>query len=186
MRTITNALPAFLVASSGVGLAWLGYRVSAWLPIVLVGAFVGIGLTCQMIGRARLESDPVTGVRIMQWLGLWPFGLAIGAAALAIAAAVWLEPGENASVETKKLFAASVAGITAFLTAAWIKSAEEAADQWIGTPIKNAFQDVFRTRFDPESTPALAIFNDEWQGRGWATAADRRARAQAVAEGIGS
>jgi hypothetical protein len=142
------------------------------------------GVVAHAAGRQMVEKRPVAAVRVMEWRVLFPAALAAGGAGLAIGLGVWLEPGEDASVETKKLLAASVAALTAFLSAAWIKSAEEASEQWIGKPIAAAFSDVFRQRFRPNTEPANAIFDDAWQGRGWARATDRRARARAVEKGL--
>lgn len=186
MTAIKNALPGLVVAAGGAGLAWLGYRVWAWLPVVIVAVVALAGYLFHRVGRGRLATAPVRGAQLMQWRFLMPLALGAGAAGLLIALAVWFEPVEGTSTETKKLLAASLGALTAFLTAAWIKSGEEAAEQWIATPIKAAFQSVFATRFqsDPEGVPAQALFNDTWQGRGWKTTADRRARAVAVAAGL--
>jgi hypothetical protein len=48
--------------------------------------------------------------------------------------------GKDAPVEREKILAAAVASTGAFLTAAFIKGAEEADEKWVGARFKRLFQ----------------------------------------------
>lgn len=97
---------------------------------------------------------------------------------------VLLEPGSKASLETKKLFAAALGALTAFLTTALVTTADSTADSWIGQPTRTAFQAALQGRLQAGTDPANAAFDDQWRGRGWASMEDREERAKTIAAGL--
>lgn len=68
----------------------------------------------------------------------------------------------SASCSLSEVFSAAVATVGAFLVAAFVKSAEEADEKWVGARFKLRFQARFRDRFrrppgQPASDAELAL-----------------------------
>lgn len=180
MAALRTALPPFLVASGGVGLAWLGFNTIWLLPVLVIAATAGLAYSVFLAGKARTSRDPVGAIRLMAWRILLPGALAAGAAGLTIAVAVWLNAPKDASADTTKLLAASVAAFSGLFATLLVKDAESADDKWVATPIRRVFESKFHGRFSPESRPALATFAQTFEGMtGWGPEA-RRARAAAI------
>lgn len=180
MIDLRGALPALGVALAGVGLAWLGFKTIWVVPLVLVAGVAGISQALFLAGKARVKRSPTTAIRLMGSRLLVPGSLAAGAAGLLIAIAVTLNPGEDASAQTKELLTASVAALTGFFTTLFIKDAESADEKWVAAPIAAVFETAFAGTFEPESPGALAVFAGTFAGHtGWGPEA-RAARAQAV------
>ncbi|SRR6266545_451903 len=180
---LLKAIPGLLVALAGVGLAWLAFRQSLWLAAVIVAVPIAFGLGTFWWGKRLLaRHKPVEALKFMEWGVLVPGTVVAVVAGLLIGAGVFLEPAEGASVETKKLLAASLAAIGGFLTASFIKSGEEADAQWTGVLIKAAFEDVYRDSFPQGSDAWKALYTESWRGlTGWSRA-ERRRRAEIIAD----
>ncbi len=181
MSRLPAPAAALAVALIGVGLAWLAFKTHWLIPVAIVGLLAITTVAVSAAGRARIPHDPVRGVRLMAWRAVSLLLMAGSAAAVLIAIGVWLEPAKDASTETKKLLAASVAALTAFITALSIKKAENADEAWIAKGVKSAFEKEFRGRFAENSRGQRAVFEGSFEGNeGWGPSA-RRARADAVA-----
>lgn len=177
---ILKAAPALLVAAAGVALAWLAFRVALWIPAALVAVVIAVGTGQFWRGKRRLPEDPVGAVKLMEWFVLVPGTVVAVVSGVLIGSGVFLEPAANASVETKKLLAATSAAVGGFLTAAFVKSAEDADAEWVGEVVKAEFVKAYATRFAPGSNGAKALTSNISKGiSGWGRAA-RRLRAEAI------
>lgn len=100
---ILKAIPAFLVALAGVGLAWIAFRRSIWLAALLAALPIVIGLATFWWGNRLLtKRKPVDAVKFLEWGVLVPGTVVAVTSGLLIGAGVFLEPSKTASVETQK------------------------------------------------------------------------------------
>lgn len=158
-----------------------------WAPLAVVLAFVIalLGFVLDFLARRKLDGgDPVGFRRRLEWWLLVPFAIGAVAAAVAIVLAVEFNAGKDASVEREKILSAFVAALGAFLTAAFIKGAEEADDNWVGMRFKKLFQAHYNPKFkagEPTTDAELAVRSEAALGfSGWGRAARKR-RAEIVA-----
>jgi hypothetical protein len=180
---ILNAIPALLVAAAGVALAWVAFRQSIWLAALLAALPIVIGLATFWWGNRLLtKRKPVDAVKFLEWGVLVPGTVVAVTSGLLIGAGVFLEPSKTASVETQKLLAASLAAFGGFLTASFIKSAEDADAEWTGALVREAFLDGYGDSI-PNGTDAWkALHSGSWRGlSGWGKA-DRRRRAEIIGD----
>ena len=183
---IPSVLLVALSAGVGIGMAWLGFTTIWLIPIALLGLSALVAWALFRAGKARTKTDPQSAVRLMSVRLALGLLLAGGASALIIAISVWLGAPEKASAQTKELLTASVAALTALITAIFIKDAETADEAWVAKPVADAFQEAFKGEFDGGSRGQLAVFGGNFEGHdGWGYEA-RRARARAIAEAIGT
>lgn len=181
MAGLFKALPALLVAVAGVGLAWLGYEAHWAMSAVLVFSIVVIAEAIYRSGRAAVRSSPVSAIPRIEARILVFGAIAAGASALLIFVGVEFEPDKQASEQTKQLLAASAGALTAFITALWVKNAEEADEEWISSTVRADFHREFADVFPNDSPGANAVFAGDFGGEsGWGREA-RRVRAEAVA-----
>jgi hypothetical protein len=188
MSALLKAVPPLLVGLGGVGVALLWFYVSKPLAVAPPAAAVVLGLAAdQWTKRTLARDDPVAATKWIYGWALVPFAVAIGAAGAAIVLAVALDPGDKPPVKRKEVFSAAVAAVGAFLIAAFIKSADEADEKWVGSRFKKRFQARFRDRFPreqgkPASQAELAVLSEADLGfSGWGRAARSR-RAEIVAQ----
>jgi len=165
-----------------------------WLPLLILGIGIAIGYISDWYGRRQLPNHPVEAVQNMErWITVPVCVAAIVAGGL-IVLGVFLEPGQDASVQTKKLSAALAAAIAGFGTAAFIKSADEADKNWIANRIKTAFHEKYRlqgsdtppkdsVKYLQQDSDALLWVHAEHVGgiEGWERDA-RRKRAEELAK----
>lgn len=183
---ILRAVPALLVAVTGVALAWLAFRVTVWIALLLVALPIAIGWAQFWRGRRRLPANPVGAVKLMEWFVLVPGVVVAAVSGLLIGLGVFLEPAKEASLETKKLLAATSAALGGFLTAAFVKSAEDADAEWVGEIVKAELLKAYEERFDPGSDGAKALTSNVWRGlSGWGREARGR-RAEEIGRVLAS
>ncbi|MDQ3728435.1 MAG: hypothetical protein M3355_02485 [Actinomycetota bacterium] len=190
MSAAVKAAPALLIALVGAGLAYLWFEGGRAWPLLAVLALVVVGMVADRIGRSKVKGKNPAGA--MVWLELWVL-VPIALAALAVAFGIWVavefEPGKSTVVEDKKLQAAIVAAIVAFMTAVFVKSAEDVDGNLLAPRIRALFQEQLRAALqakNPAGQPSqaeLALESELWQGRGWGRS-DRRKRAEAIAAGL--
>lgn len=195
---IGEALPSLIVAVLGVASAWLFYTERSWVMFIVLGVLLATGLIVSWYGRRHLlPNSPVTAVRLMEARILVPFAFAALASGIAIILAVAFEPepAKNWDLETKKLMAATAAALTAFLTAGFIKSVEEADNNWVGEYAKDAFYNSYKRRkagqneervryFDAGSDGEMYVYADDFKSiKGWGRGA-RHDRARGVSEAL--
>lgn len=185
MKRLEPFIAPLVVGLGGVGLAALWFYVSALLAVAapIVVALVGLGI--DWFARRKLnDDDPVAAAK---WINGWvlvPLAIGASATAAAIVLAVEWNAGKDAPLEREKLFAAAIAAVGAFLTAAFIKGAEEADEKWVGARFKKLFQ----THYIPKLKPGQMADNVEKAVRaeaalgfsGWGRSA-RNQRAEIVA-----
>jgi hypothetical protein len=180
---ILKAIPALLVAVAGVALAWVAFRQSMWLAGLIAALPIVFGLAAYWRGNQLLtRRKPVDAVKYLEWGVLVPGAVVAVVSGLLIGAGVFLEPSGTASVETKKLLAASLAAIGGFLTASFIKSAEDTDAEWTGVLVKEAFLDKYGDSLPQGSDAWKALYSGSWRGlTGWGKA-DRRRRAEIIGD----
>ena len=141
---IWDALPALIVASAGVGLAWLWYNLAWWSPIPILIAALAVGLLVDGVARRTLlPEQPVAAAWLMEsWL-LVPCCLGSLVAGLMILAAVSFEPAKDASAEASKMLAAALGGLSAFAAATVLKAFDDADEGLVGTHVRGAFLDAY-------------------------------------------
>jgi hypothetical protein len=188
MSTVYKAVPTLGIALAGVGLAYLFFEVSKVLTPVVIAAVVGLGFLSAHVGEGKLRDlDPVGSLKWMELGAIRQAALASGLVGFGIWLAVKLEPSETASVESKKLLAAAIAAVAAFLTAALIKSAEDTDANWLAPKIQKLFREHLRQPLSeqpasPDQEQATqALESPNWRGLGWGYS-DRRVRAKAIAK----
>lgn len=186
MKVIKYGAP-LAVGLGGVGIAWLWFNVWKPLAVIPVAVFVLLGyLLDYEAGQALKADDPRKGARLIWGWIFAPLSIGVLVAGLLIVAAVGLEPAKKATIETQKLLSASLAAISAFGVAAFVKDAEEADESWIGKRFKTRFQSAYSDRFDSESPAERAVLSGADQGfDGWGHEA-REARAGVVADALDS
>jgi len=155
---IGEALPALIVGVLGAASAWLYLKVpqaqwvpleisqARWIPLAVLAVLFVCGLVASAYGRSKLPKYPVTATRFMESRILVPYTFASLASAIAIILAVSFTPpaDESWDVETQKLAAATAAALTAFLTAGFIKSVDDADTAFVGAYVKEAFQAAYK------------------------------------------
>jgi hypothetical protein len=121
------------------------------------------GISCvYRSGRATIRRSPVSSIPRLESRILVFAAIASGAAALIIFVGIEFEPDKNATVQTKKLLAATAGAVTACITALWIKKSETADEEWIASGIKADFQREFLSVFENDSTGANAVFAEDF------------------------
>jgi hypothetical protein len=185
MSRLEPFLAPLVVGLGGVGLAALWFYV--WAPAaVLVPIAIGLlGYLLDAVARRKLNHDDPVGAA--RWTNGWllvPIAIGIAASGAAIVIAVEWNAGKDAPIEREKILAAAVASVGAFLTAAFIKNADEADEKWIGARFKKLFQAHYNPRFrpgQPTSDAEKAVRAEAALGfSGWGRAARKR-RAEIVA-----
>jgi hypothetical protein len=181
MEAIRTPALTFAVAALGVGAAWLGFATIWALPLVLLGVLAIIAFGLYKAGEARTRNNPVGAVKLMTWRLLGVILIAAGASALVIAISVWLKAPKGSSKDTEQLLTASVAALTALVSAVIIKDAEKADESWVAKSVKAVFEERFKGVFGPNTRGQRAVYEGTFEGKqGWGPDA-RRARAQAIA-----
>lgn len=192
-------MQALVVALAGAGTAWL-FLNDHWLTaLAAVAAVILVGVLCEAIGRAVVKTKPLLAVYLFEaWL-LIPLAIAVLASAGIIVLAVKAtlpekdSAGNPTSTETEKLVGAVSAGITTFLTAAFVTWAGDSKDSKLSDHIMERFQDSFTSADTPEEgkkvlpndSPGIQwVFAGEYEGiEGWGHKA-RIARAKGVAAAL--
>lgn len=155
---VGEALPALIVGVLGAASAWLYLKVpqaqwmplevsqARWIPLAILMILLLAGLVGSVYGRSKLPRNPVTATRFMDFRILVPYAFASLASAIAIILAVSFTPpaDESWDVETQKLAAATAAALTAFLTAGFIKSVDDADTAYVGEYVKGAFYAAYK------------------------------------------
>jgi hypothetical protein len=182
-----RALPSLLVGLGGVGLALLWFYVAKPLAVAPpVVAFVLGFCGDQMTRRTLAHDKPVAATKWVYGWSLVPLSFAIGAAGAVIVIAVSLNP-DSGSNTRKEIVSAAVAAVGAFLVAAFVESAGDADENWIGGRFKKRLQERYKDSFrrdanEPASEAELAVKEDAVLGfQGWGRDA-RKKRAQILAD----
>jgi hypothetical protein len=136
------AFPAFVIAAVGVALAVLTFTIG-WQTAVGIGVGVALaGAAADTVGRkCLLPRRPVVGVWLMEAWILLPGAIAALATALLIHLNVRLKPGDESGLshEDKQILSACLTAITAFVTATFIKAADDTETNWVAPHIRDAF-----------------------------------------------
>lgn len=189
---MAKSLPPLLVALVGAGVVYLMFKVSPAALAVLVIP-MAIGLIAWW--RARELVSGKKPVESLRWFGasqLVLYTLAAAAAAALIYVAVLLAPPEKPDATPgtpappadpfdpylKEILKALSGAAAAFITAAWVKPAED-GDSWVGNQTKSAFQSTFVPLFKDETAGARAVRRDGTWDR-----AERLERAAAIAAAL--
>ena len=185
--------PAWVVALIpgliGVWLArtWYFGQLPAGFPVLYALVVLVCGVVAWLGPFPLLPSHPRAAVVIVN-LGVISIVLlsAVGTALAVWIAVEWTPaspattPPTEPSTETKEVFTATAAVLTAAVTGGLIKLAES-VDATLGDRAKAAFQAKFKNVFPSTSAARLAIFDDGWHNLGdWSLDA-RMKRAEAVA-----
>jgi hypothetical protein len=180
-----TALPSFVAAAVGAALVWVWFEHSLGLGLTLAAAVLLVGLlgaALYGIGKMRVKVDPISSERLMSAYLLVPICLSSLAGAGLIFLAVWLEPGEGASVAAKKTSAALLGAIGALIATLLVKGLEDLDGNYVAPRVQGAFQQAFKGRWSGDASDV--VFEWAWKGyNGWEPSA-RRARAKAVAAAI--
>jgi hypothetical protein len=143
------AFPAFIVAVFGVILVALGYSFGWTWPLGAAVVVAALGFLLDLLARKwLLYRHPVAAVWVMEAWALCPGAFAALAAAGVIVASVALKPGDSstASAQTKEMLSAFLTAVTAFLTATFLKAADDADETWIAPHVEHAFYDRYKPR----------------------------------------
>jgi hypothetical protein len=180
MDKALKALLALVVAILSVACAWLFFQ-SRWeITSIILGIGLLVGLACYFGGKQALPNQPVRAVKLMEGWILAPLMIAVLAGAAIIYIGVWLEPPENAPVDTEKLLAAASSALSVFLTTSFIDGVAEADTDWVGTPIRKAFEKAYhrttgKRPLQPDSPAEHWVFSPDVGGvTGWGFKARRR------------
>jgi hypothetical protein len=192
-RLLGPPLRGLLVALLGTILAWQWFGgdqllVGAVLVVLLAAALVG-----RLIGDRALPAKPERAVVLLEtWWFLSYTALAAGAACMVIVATVEFAAPKDAPAETTELLGALAAGITTFLTAAFIS--RENMDDAIGEFVRSRFHAHYKQLkpgatqeprvhyFEPESDGLRLVYSEHFRTvSGWTRSA-RRTRAEKIAD----
>jgi hypothetical protein len=136
------AFPALLIAAVGVALALVTLTIG-WKTAVAIGVGLAVlGGVVDAVGRkVLLPNRPVIAVWLMELWILLPGAIAALAVALLIYLNVKLKPDDASGLtpEKKELLSACLTGITAFLTASFIKAADDTETNWVAPHVREAF-----------------------------------------------
>jgi hypothetical protein len=196
LEKFVSAALSFGVALAGVAVAYLWLAHHPYYSVLPLVALILIGFLCDQYGKSLLPAKPVEAVKWMEAWILVPGAGAALAAGLLIVIGVLFEPAENASVQDKKLLAATSGALATLITTLFMKSAEDADTNLVAGHISKAFLQHY-ARHDPgqvhqagvyyftaASEGELWVYGDPHGGiSGWNWDA-RRKRAQGVAERI--
>lgn len=142
MTKLLLAFPAFVIAVMGIALAMIWFVVG-WERVLLTAVVIAIvGWLIDLLARKFVIANyPVLAVWMMEFWVLCPGAVAAVAAALLIILNVSLKPGEAAGMpaEQKELLSAVLTALTGLLTAAFIKSADDADSNWIAPHVRDSF-----------------------------------------------
>jgi hypothetical protein len=198
MSKFLEAVPAFLVALAGLGLAcmwlWIG-----WIPtLMLAFFFVVLGFIIDAVGRKHLlPGQPIQATWAMEFWALCPGALAALAVATIIVLNARYKPTDpSLSAETKELISGLLAAFAALLGAGLVKAAESADKNWMAPHIKKAFERRFKQAdqikstdsdciaVEPKSALACWVFYEVWEGvSGWEFKS-RHKRARGIANAL--
>jgi hypothetical protein len=175
-----SGLPALLVAAVAIGLAIVWLEVSELVAVaaVVVGALLGGG--AWWIGKRAVTGARPRPLRALTWLtwsALAPAAVGAGVAGAIIVLGIELT-NDRWPAQTRALVAATTGALTTYLTAAFVRGAEDADRSWISGVVKQAFQAAFKDRFREGTDAARAAFSDTGPV-GW-DRATRRERAQTI------
>lgn len=184
--TLSKALGAAALSLAGVGAAWLWLNISPILPIGVTVVAVGIGAIAGRFAESALPDDPLRCVKRYEWWIVAPAAAAVFGACALIVLALYLAD-DSWSDENKQLVAAGGAALTAFITTTTTKAGEDGfGGLGVGDRVKSAFQKEFKGRFEAGSAPSNYVFSEGFAGIvGWGHA-ERRKRAEKVAEALRS
>ena len=191
LQPLRIPIRALLIALAGVGLAWLWFNDLWWVGLGAVLAAVAVGGVVNAIGLAQLPGQPVRALYLLQsWL-LIPLALAALAAAAVVVVTIELTLPDKTPSETKELVGGISAGITTFLTAAFISWTSDEKDSALADHIEEKFKARYtRTgepkagahEFEPESDGDLLVQSPAYGGAdGWGWPA-RLTRARGIAK----
>lgn len=192
---IKKAIPPLLVVVAGAAVAYLMLTAHPlWVLLAVVPGLIG----WWALGKATraVERDPVGSLALFAWGQLLPYALATGVSALLIFLAVWFAPPDGPEPAPgapkppanpldpyfSEILKAIAGGLSAFLTAAFIKSSED-PDGWVATNVERTFKERFGTKFEAGSDADRAVKSAAYNGSGW-DADGRRKRATAIAAAL--
>jgi hypothetical protein len=151
MTSVLASLRALTVAIVGVFLALLWTRGLGWASISLAAGGILLGLALDWLGRGLLPDHPIAALQSMEWWLLAPLTLAAAGAATVIIVAIELAVPEGTPADTKQLVAALAAGITAFVTSAFISWTGDQKDSILADHIQAVFEKAYMNSvFDDE------------------------------------
>lgn len=191
---VKRAFPPLLVVVAGVVVAYL-MLTSHFLWILLALVPAGVGWLSLDRARQRLKRDPVGSLKLFEVAQLLPYSVAVAVSSFLIFVAVWLEPPEAPQAVPGsppprpdpfapyfgEMLKALAGGVSAFLTAAFIKSREE-PDGWVASQVEAAFKEHFRG-FPNDAEADRALKSADFNGHGWEPAG-RKERAGVIAEAL--
>lgn len=155
------AFPAFLIAAFGVALALVTFTIG-WQTAVAVAVAVAVaGGAADALGRKRfLPQRPVAATWLMEAWILLPGAIAALATALLIHLNVKLKPGDESGLshEDRQILSACLTAITAFVTASFIKAADDTETNWVAPHIRGAFYAKYKQAPETGSTPDPSVF----------------------------
>jgi hypothetical protein len=154
------------------------------LPSLLTALGATVGLSVFFAGRNQLSSDPVNAESKMEWIALSLFLIASFVAGVIIWVGIRFEPVEGASVDTKKILGGLSGALTTFLSAAFVKSAEDTGTNWVASDVKAAFKAQFGAKFKPGTLGYRAVYTDIQGIDGWVGRESRQERARLVADAL--
>ena len=149
-----------LFSIAGAGVAYLYFHGSVALGLVSVVTAIAVGVVVgNVVAQRALPDHPVTAMVLLEFWVLAPGGFATLAAALVIVVSVSLNAPASASVQDSKMLAALAGGLTALITAIFLKVFEDADDDVVGSRVKGVFERHYK-RYEEgvPQTPGVARF----------------------------
>lgn len=157
IAAVTLPLRALSFALGGAILAYLWFRVGAWLPLVVLAVAVLGGWVLSLLGKSRLPDHPIAALRWFEWRALSIGVIAAVAAGIAIVVGVEITvasapEGEDAVVaaqaeQLKAVVAAVSAALAALVTG--LATKPEDLDSAVGAYVKDAFAAAYDVRREP-------------------------------------
>jgi hypothetical protein len=131
------ALRALAVAFAGVIVANLWFDGDWPVAVGLLVALVVLGYLIEAVGERFLPEHPVAAAYLMEWWIIIPMAIAVAGSAAVIVAAVELAvPDDVKDPVVKETGGAVAAGITAFLSAAFVSNIGDKDKSGVGDRIK--------------------------------------------------
>lgn len=153
---VMKAIPALIVGLGGVSFAKIGFSEGWWVSFVIFLLPVILAWPLEWYARnALLPKQPELAAWIMELWILIPLCFATAGAGATIGVAVAFAERDTWTAQEKQLFSAIATGLTAFIAASLVKSAED-PNEWLSTRAKRAFQRVYKGD-RPDLTPEKGI-----------------------------
>ncbi len=158
LSDVIPALRALVVAMVGVVLALWWFRGDWTLDVALLAVTALVGIAAEWIGDRLLPGHPVGAVYVMEWWVLVPMAVAAAASATLIVVAVELTIPESVKDPVvKETTGAVAAGLSTFLTAAFVSSIGDRDKSAVGDRIKDRLRSHYARQPSPDKSRVRKI-----------------------------